>query len=77
MRIVEKLRAYAKTVRARKRDAPLDLQRLLRRRPMLLFGVGVFELCQLASGRLDTRLKILAELKAGFSAGAFCVLPER
>ena len=52
----------------------MDLERLLRKRRGLMFGVSVFEMCQLASGRMDTRLKMLAELKSSTLVGCeFCM----
>ena len=59
------LRQVVDTIRvvARARRNRLDLVRALARRPQLLFGTGVFELAMALSARVDSRLKILAELK--------------
>ncbi len=51
-------------VLARARRNRLDLVRALARRPQLLLGTGVFELAMALSARVDSRLKVLAELKA-------------
>jgi hypothetical protein len=57
MRVLDKLKAYARVMRSAKR--PLEVLRLLRRRPALLIGVNAYELALLASSRVDTRLKAL------------------
>ncbi len=64
-----KLRAYGKAIsRTRHRGIP-DLLRLLAKRPALLAGVGVYEGALLASGRVDSRLKALATIKASALIG--------
>lgn len=63
MGALRKLRAYAAIFRNRRRDRPFDLVRLLRRRPALLLGLNAFEFAQLASGRVDVRLKAMAQTK--------------
>ena len=67
MRILAKLKAYAQVMRQAKR--PLDVLRLLRRRPALLLGVNAYELALLASSRVDTRLKALAQIKTSALVG--------
>lgn len=69
MALMQKLRAYATTFRNRRRDRPFDLIRLLRRRPALLLGVNAFEMAQLAAGRVDARLKALAQVKTSALVG--------
>lgn len=67
-----KLRAYGSVFRRARR--PFDTLRLLRRRPALLLGVNAMEIGMMASGRVDTRLKMLAELKTAALVGCpFCV----
>ena len=67
MSLLGKVRAYARVVgRARR---PLELLRLLRRRPPILLGVGLFETALLAAGRVDSRLKALGSLKTSARVG--------
>lgn len=67
MRMLAKLRAYARVMRRAQR--PIATLRLLRRRPALLFGVNAFEGALLASSRVDTRLKALAQIKTSALIG--------
>ena len=67
MRVLAKLKAYAQVMRSAKR--PLEVLRLLRRRPALLLGVNAYELALLASSRVDTRLKALAQIKTSALVG--------
>ena len=67
MRILDKLVAYARVMRSAKR--PLEVLRLLRRRPALLLGVNAYELALLASSRVDARLKALAQIKTSALVG--------
>lgn len=69
MSMLQKLRAYGAVFRQRRRDRPFDLIRLLRRRPALMLGVNAFEMAQLASGRVDARLKALAQVKTSALVG--------
>ncbi len=72
MRLIEKLKAYGEVLRRARR--PIEILPLLRRRPALLLGVNAFELAQLSCGRVDTRLKTLAELKTSALIGCeFCL----
>ena len=65
--IAAKVKAYIGVLRKAKR--PLELLRLLRRRPALLLGVNAFEMALLASGRVDARLKALAQIKTSALIG--------
>lgn len=47
----------------RARRNRFDLLRALGRRPQLLLGTGLYEVAVVTSARVDTRLKVLAELK--------------
>jgi hypothetical protein len=47
----------------------MDTIALLRRRPALLLGVNAFEMAQLACGRVDARLKALAQIKTSALIG--------
>jgi alkylhydroperoxidase family enzyme len=67
MRSFAKLRAYARVMRQAKR--PLDLLRLLRRRPALLLAVNAYEMALMASNRVDARLKALAQIKTSALIG--------
>ena len=67
MRLLDKLRAYAKVLRSAKR--PIETMRLLRRRPALLLAVNGFEMALLATNRVDGRLKALAQIKTSALIG--------
>ena len=67
MGLIAKLKAYMGVMRQAKR--PLDLLRLLRRRPALLLAVNVYEMALLASGRVDARLKALGQIKTSALIG--------
>lgn len=65
----DKLRAYGKVfARARSRKVP-DLLRLLTKRPAIMAGVGAYETALMASGRVEVRLKTLAQIKASSLIG--------
>lgn len=69
MKLVEKVRAYARVLRRPSyREVP-PLARLLARRPAIAAAVGAYETALLASGRVDGRLKALAEIKTGSLIG--------
>lgn len=69
MRLLEKLSAYRRVLsRPRYTEVPTSA-RLLVRRPAIMAGVGVFETALLASGRVDSRLKVLAQVKTGALIG--------
>lgn len=69
MKLIEKLRAYVKIVRERRRKDPPGHLRLLRQRPALLLGVAAFEAAQLGCNRVDARLKALAQIKTSALIG--------
>ena len=69
MGVMAKMRAYRSIFRNRRRDQPMDLLRLLRRRPAVMLGVNGMELAQLAAGRVDARLKALAQVKTSALIG--------
>ena len=67
MGLIARLRAYRGVLgRARR---PLEAPRLLRRRPALLLAVGAYETALLASGRVESRLKALAQVKTSALVG--------
>lgn len=63
MGVLEQARNFAAVLPSGKRNR-MDLLAWLGRRPQLLAAVGGYESALVLSGRLDTRLKYLAELKA-------------
>jgi len=67
MPLFGKLKAYGAVMRRAKR--PMGHMRLLRRRPALLLGVNAFETALLASGRVEARLKALAQIKTSALIG--------
>ena len=67
MGFIAKLKTYAGVIRQAKR--PLDALRLLRQRPALMLGVNAYELGLMASSRVDTRLKTLAQIKTSALVG--------
>lgn len=68
MRLPRKVWAYLRTlVRARRNRT--DLLRYLWRRPALLTAVLAYETAVLVSSRLDTRLKMLADVKTSSLIG--------
>ncbi len=69
MGFLAKLRSYAGVMSGRDRGRPLETLRLLRKRVALMMGVNAFELAQLASGRVDARLKSLAQIKTSALVG--------
>jgi hypothetical protein len=67
--LAHKLRSYGKVLlRTRYREVP-DLVRLLARRPALMAAVGTYEGALLASGKVEGRLKALAQIKTGALIG--------
>ena len=67
--ILNKLRGYGRVfARARYREMP-DLLRLLLKRPAILVGVGGYETALLVSGRVEGRLKALAQIKTASLIG--------
>jgi alkylhydroperoxidase family enzyme len=67
MGMLGRLKVYATVVHRAKR--PMEQLRLLRRRPALLAAVNFFELALLASGRVDARVKALAQIKTSALIG--------
>ena len=67
-RLPRKLVAYARTLVRAKRNRT-DLLRWLWRRPALLGAVSTYETAILLSNRADTRLKLLASMKASTLTG--------
>lgn len=67
MGFIARLRALMRVMRRRKR--PMETQNLLRLRPALLLGVSSFEMALLASGRLDSHVKVLASIKTSALVG--------
>ena len=67
MGLMARLKAYAGVMRRAKR--PLEAPRLFRRRPALLLAVGAYETALMLSGRVDARLKALAQLKTSALVG--------
>ena len=67
MRLLDKLRAYAKILRSAKR--PIETMRLLRRRPALMMAVNGMETALLATSRVEARLKALAQIKTSALIG--------
>jgi AhpD family alkylhydroperoxidase len=63
MGIVEQVKGIAGVLPTARRNK-VDLLRWLGRRPQLLAATGMYETALLLSGRMDIRLKSLAELKA-------------
>jgi hypothetical protein len=67
MGLIARLAAFMRAMRRKKR--PMDALRLLRRRPALLLGVNAFEAALLASGRVESRLKALGQIKTSALIG--------
>lgn len=68
----DKIRAYGRTfarILPRYRELPADLLRLLVRRPTILSAVAAYETALMVSGRVDSRLKVLASLKTSSLIG--------
>ena len=66
---LDKLRAYGKTFANVRYDKVSDLFHLLLKQPAILMGVGAYESALLASSKADSRLKMLASIKAGSLVG--------
>jgi hypothetical protein len=63
--VMAPLRVFVRT----RYDRVPDVLRLLLKRPALLAAVGTYETALLASGRVDSRIKALAELKTSSLIG--------
>lgn len=68
MKLLAKLRAYARLLFRARRNRT-DFLRWLVRRPGLGLAVGTYEAALFTSGRFDNRLKYLATLKASSRIG--------
>lgn len=66
--LVDKVRAYARTLPKAKRNR-FDLVRYLARRPAILLAVAGYEAAGFVSGRVDFRTKALASVKASSMIG--------
>jgi len=53
----------------RRKPRPLDLVELLKKRPGLLVAVNAMEVGQMLSGKVDARLKALAQIKTSALIG--------
>ena len=69
MGLLAKLRGYAGVMSKRDKSRPLEPLVLLRKRLALMLGVNGMELAQLGSGRVESRLKSLAQLKTSALVG--------
>ncbi|WP_051579603.1 hypothetical protein [Pseudonocardia acaciae] len=69
MGLFANLRAYKRVLSATRLNRVPDLVRLLARRPSIAFGVGAYELGLVATGRVDARLKALAEVRTSALVG--------
>ncbi len=67
MGFIARLMAVLRVMRRKKR--PLEALRLLRQRPALLLAVNGFETGLMASGRVEARLKALAQIKTSALIG--------
>ena len=63
-----KILAYAKVLPKARRNR-LDLMGYLARRPAILLAVGGYEAATFVSGRVDSRVKALASVKASSMIG--------
>jgi hypothetical protein len=67
MGLLARLKAYAGVMRQAKR--PNQALRLIRRRPALLLAASGYETALLVSGRVESRLKALAQIKTSALVG--------
>ena len=67
MGFLDRLRTLAGVMRRRRR--PMEILALLRKRPALLLAVNAYETALLVSGRVDEKLKALAQLKTSALVG--------
>jgi hypothetical protein len=67
MTLVERLKAYTRVMRRAKR--PMEVLRLLRKRPALFVAVNTYETALMLSGRVEVRLKALAQIKTSALIG--------
>jgi hypothetical protein len=69
MGLLAKLRGYSGVMSRRDKSRPLEPMALLRKRLALMLGVNGMELAQMLSGRVDSRLKSLAQIKTSALVG--------
>jgi hypothetical protein len=69
MGLFANMRALGRVVARTRFDGVPEAVRLLARRPGVAFGVGAYEMGLAASGRVDGRLKALAEVKTSALVG--------
>ena len=69
MGLFQKLRVLSRVMSGRDKSRPLEPLALLRKRWPLMLGVNGFEMAQMASGRVDSRLKSLAQIKTSALVG--------
>jgi alkylhydroperoxidase family enzyme len=62
-----RVKTLAKVMRRRQR--PVEILALLRKRPALLLAVNAYETALLVSGRVDEKLKALAQVKTSALIG--------
>ncbi len=67
--IFDKLRGYGKVFARVQYRGVSDLLRLLLKQPTILAGVGGYETALLVSGRVESRLKALAQIKTASLIG--------
>jgi hypothetical protein len=67
MGLIGRLKTYVGVMR--KATRPLEAPRLFRRRPALLLAVGGYETASLLCGRVESRLKALAQVKTSALVG--------
>ncbi len=68
MRLLRRLRAYARVLPRGRRNRT-DAVRYLVRRPALLAAISCYETAILLSNRADTRLKLLVQLRTASLIG--------
>lgn len=68
MKLLRRLRAYARILGKAKRNQT-DLTKYLVRRPAILAAVSVYETAVLFSNRVDLRVKYLASMRASSRVG--------
>jgi hypothetical protein len=69
MGLLARIRRQMSVVSGARGSGMRDPMALQRKRPGVLFGVGMMEFGQLASGRVDGRLKTLASVKTSALVG--------
>ncbi|TAM88246.1 hypothetical protein EPN42_09680 [bacterium] len=67
MTFIAKLMAFIRVMRRKQR--PLETLRLLQQRPALLLAVYAFETAHMVSGRMESHLKALGQIKTSALVG--------